>query len=391
MLDIAFNAILLLYFVACIFVSRADRRLAGRFLLLTYAALVSGWFGEVAMSFAFPPPPENVPIPPGVSKGVAADTMPGISGPIVYSVNEMGLRGPQTNLADTELDILCVGGSTTECLYVTDEESWPWRLQDKLAASLGNNVFVGNAGKSGELSLHHSYLIRNYPLTSEFDWVVVLCGINDMGCLLRKNYTERKQDVPQEALTASFTRMPYYRRLSLTRFVQRWYQTQSNEHVVVQDSAGLWILHRRDLRKQRLLQNTITKIPEGCEDALKRYRLDLTDVITACRDRGVGVIMLTQPSLYEKTLPHELDALLWRSSPEGAYSTEVLAELMERYNQTMRDVCQEASVDIIDLARALPRDTTTFYDDCHFNTSGCERVASAVFNFLESRIQFTDE
>ncbi len=386
-IDAAFLVLLVGYLCACIIVCRGTPRTVGRFLLLTYASLCTAGLAETAMSFVFPPPPESVPIPPGVRKSVAADTMPGISGPIVYSVNEIGLRGPQTTLANTSLRILCVGGSTTECLYVTDEKSWPWMLQDKLAASLSENVFVGNAGKSGQFTRHHTYQIRNYPLTSEFDWVVVLCGINDTGGFLWNAYAERSLAGPQQALTQSFEGVPYYRRLSAVRFIKRWYETQSSEQVVVQDPGGLWYSEKRKVRQAKLARNTITEIPEGCEDALDRYRVDLFDMIAACRERGVKLVLMTQPTLYKHNLSPELDRLLWAYSFDGAYTPGILSELMDKYNQTMREVCEDEDVDLIDLAAILPQDTTVFYDDCHFNISGCEKIASVVLDFFESRLK----
>ena len=388
-IDVAFTILPVIYLCACIIVFRRSQRTVGRFLLLTYTSLCTVGLAEIAMSFVFPLPPENVPIPPGVTKSVAADTMPGISGPIVFSVNELGVRGPQATLANKSLRILCVGGSTTECLYSTDRESWPWMLQDKLTASLGVSAFVGNAGKSGQFTRHHSYQIRNYALTGEFDWVVVLCGINDMGCFLWKAYTERSQAVPEQALTESFDGVPYYRKLSTIRFVQRWHETQSGEDVVVQDTSGLWYSEKRKVRQAKLARNTITEIPEGCEDALDRYRTDLVDVIAACRERGVKPAMMTQPVLYRKNLSPTLDSLLWAYSLEGAYTPEVLSDLMARYNQTMLEVCEDENVDVIDLASVIPRDTTAFYDDCHFNTSGCEKVSSVLLDFFVSRLKPT--
>jgi lysophospholipase L1-like esterase len=388
-IDAAFVVLLVGYLCACVVVCRGTPGTVGRFLLLTYASLCTAGLAETALWFVFPPPPGNVPISPRVRKSVAADTMPGISGPIVYSVNEIGLRGPQTTLADATWRILCVGGSTTECLYVTDEKSWPWLLQDRLAASLGENVFVGNAGKSGQFTRHHSYQIRNYPLANEFDWVVVLCGINDAGAFLWNAYAERSLAVPQQALTGSFDGVPYYRRLSAVRFIQRWHQTQFSEQVVVQDPAGLWYSEERKVRQAKLARNTITEIPEGCEEALDRYRVDLVDIIAACRERGVKLVLMTQPTLYKHNLSPELDRLLCAHSQDRAYTPGILSELMEKYNQTMREVCEGKNVDMIDLASVIPKDTTAFYDDCHFNISGCEKVASAVFSFFDSRLEQT--
>ena len=46
-------------------------------------------------------------------------------------------------------------------------------------------VFVGNAGVSGHYSPNHEYLIKNYSFSPKFSWIVVLCGINDMGRVLK--------------------------------------------------------------------------------------------------------------------------------------------------------------------------------------------------------------
>ena len=55
--------------------------------------------------------------------------MPGIDGKITFSVNSMGLRAEELKPSVQSTRILFTGGSTTECLYVTDEQSFPWRLQ----------------------------------------------------------------------------------------------------------------------------------------------------------------------------------------------------------------------------------------------------------------------
>ena len=88
----------------------------------------------------------------------APGVMLGISGKIELTVNQYGLRGPKEDFRKADFKILAVGGSSTECLYVTDKLTWPWRLQDKLSRRLSQHVFVGNSGRSGHLTLTHLYL-----------------------------------------------------------------------------------------------------------------------------------------------------------------------------------------------------------------------------------------
>jgi hypothetical protein len=51
-------------------------------------------------------------------------------------------------------------------------------------------------------------------------------------------------------------------------------------------------------------------------------------------------------------------------------------------------VCRERGLECVDLAAKLPRDTSVFYDDCHFNESGARRVAEVLAEHLLGRAPF---
>ena len=307
--------------------------------------------------------------------------MPGIAGTIEFTVNSLGLRGPEVRLQDVDLRILTVGGSTTELLYVTDELSWPWLVQQKLSQGLGKSVFVGNAGKSGHFTLHHLYQLNHYALVPKFDWIVVLAGINDMGAILnRRDYERRASDVAKVALTPAYDGMAYYRRSAILRLVTASV-LYANSTTVEQDPAGDWYAVQRAERQKALAKRTIHDVPP-LEDALETYRANLRAIIQTTRRLGKNLLMMTQPTMYRKDLPEHLAALLWSYNADGAMSVEVLEELMDAFNRTLVEVCQEEGVDYIDLASMLPKDTSTFYDDAHFNISGSEKVATIVADFF---------
>jgi len=72
--------------------------------------------------------------------------------------DQYGLRGAFQLPAD--IDILTVGGSTTDQRYITDGKTWQDVLQQKFE-SIGKNVKVANAGVDGQSTFGH---IKN------FDW-----------------------------------------------------------------------------------------------------------------------------------------------------------------------------------------------------------------------------
>lgn len=58
---------------------------------------------------------------------------------------------------------------------------------------------------------------------------------------------------------------------------------------------------------------------------------------------------------------------------------------VDRHNGVLRDVCRERGLDCLDRATLLPKDTTVFYDDCHFNEAGARRVASLFAEHVRTR------
>src|SRR5688500_3310802 len=188
-LDLAVLGMVLIY-IAVVSISLAtwSRMAISKLIVAVYCGLASLAVAEVPLRLWYPPALPAVPWCPGRQVSTAGQAMPGITGTIEFTVSSLGLRGPEVNLAAVDTRILTVGGSTTECLYVTDKRSWPWQLQERLSHALNRSVFVGNAGKSGLLTIHHDYLLKNYPLANKFEWVIVLAGINDLGSLLRGSY-----------------------------------------------------------------------------------------------------------------------------------------------------------------------------------------------------------
>jgi lysophospholipase L1-like esterase len=290
--------------------------------------------------------------------------------------------------------ILAVGGSTTECLYVTDKRSWPWLLQDTLNQRLKQAVFVGNAGKSGLLAIHHDYLLRNYPLADKFEWIIVLVGINDLGAHLRQNYGNRRLTVAQETLSPTYADKAYYRFLTPFRLLERTAMLGAIGETVVQDPQGLWYQSARQRRQDSLRVRTINQPPADFDSMLATYAADLRSIVDATRRMSdthhvkQRLVLVTQPTMYREGLPEDLERLLWGFADDAsAYSTPNLAGMMDAFNQVLIQVARETNVDFIDLASMLPKDTSVFYDDAHFNDAGSARVAEVFADFFAAQLK----
>lgn len=359
--------------------------------VVVYSSAICLVLAEFTLRAVHPVPPHNVPLQPGMRRvSTAADTMPGISGRIEYTVNDMGLRGPQADPGKADFRILCIGGSTTECLYVTDRKSWPWRLGDILSERLGKDVFVGNAGRSGHFTLHHIHQLEHYPPAPSFDWIVLMCGINDLGLTMWANIEDRRPRVAEEALMRNpEARDTYLEHRSwlfcLARSAARFVSQRRRQNVLIQDEAGYSYRRIRQRRGKLVKAGVITTRPAVYETAMAAYKENVRRIIRICKSRGQRILILTQPTLWRADLPPRLRGLVASVGKEGAYELGLLSEMMSEYNDASRQVCREEGADCVDLDAKLTKDTSVFYDDCHFNISGCRKVASILADFFAER------
>jgi len=374
-------------------------------LAVTAVALVAG---EFAARAAFPAPDGFHVYPPGLHKVFrpADNVMPGIEGDAHFDVDSLGYRGDEPP-EGAAYRILAVGGSTTECAYLDQPKSWPELLEGMLGGPDRPAVWVANAGRSGFTSRRHVLQLRHLlPQGPRFDAVVLLVGVNDLA--KRLEYGDDPPDprelqsetVPlvqcfYEVPASAAGQLPFQKRLGLWRMakaVQGWVRPS----VLEQDEVG------RKYVKWRLLRREAAAIREVLPDldgALEAYAHNIEQCVAIAREQGVRLILVDQPSMWRADLSPKLERLLWLGGVGkyqyerncDYYSVEALAAGMARYNEVLRRVAEEQGVEFVDADAALPKDTSSFYDDVHFNEGGARRAAEAIAEHMLARPPFADE
>lgn len=339
-------------------------------------------------------------LPPGLKQEFhpVPETMPGVSGPSVYSVNAVGTRGSDWS-DGRQFRILAVGGSTTECLYLDDSEAWPWLLEKRINESLGaEKVWVGNVGRSGHNTRNHILQVEKMlEQYSEIDLLILMVGINDLALRLLQDsdyvpLSEETNKYRQKLFYRSFalvppmeSALPFFQRLAL------WQQIRRIKKVIIkpgieanlQDETGEIYTQWRSFRQSATVLRA--ELPD-LSSSLLEYAQNVNTIIETARGHGVEVMLLTQPALYKENLEAELANLLWFggvgnfqfTAGSEYYSIGAMARAMQAYNQVLLDACEQSGVSCVDLASRLPKDTTVFYDDVHLNESGAEKVAEIV-------------
>lgn len=317
----------------------------------------------------------------------------GIKGASLFSMNADGVRGQA--FKDGNKRFLCLGGSTTECLYLDDTECWTRLLQDSLSQRFGTTFQVGGIGKSGcttrENYIHLKYFVPQLPKP---DGVILMVGLNDMMKRLSRDslYEQDFRFTPE--VEDSFVRTiflseevsnTWWRNLELFKVGQQFFHRANNvSWESIQDDKGEVLKQWRNNRSEAGL--LIHELPD-LTSALNEFERNLHLVYEEAQSQKLDVIFVTQASLYKDTMGVFESSLLWmggvgdfqKKIKRPYYAPSVLNHALGLYNQRLVAFCKDKpNVRLIDLAAHLPKDTSVFYDDCHYNESGARQVAGFI-------------
>lgn len=326
----------------------------------------------------------------------------GIKGAKNFTINRQGFRGNEFN-EDNSKKYLCIGGSTTECLCLDDKETW-WHRAELLCnivlRDLGNvKTQFGSIGKSGCTTREHYIQLKYFvPQLGKIDGVVMMVGLNDMMKRLSQDsvfeanfrFTQESEDsFVNHIFVSSSTQTSWWRKLKLTQILQHFlHQHKTVKWENVQDDTGQIYANWRQRRANAV--RYLDSLPD-LTNALNEYERNLALIYEQCQRQNIKLVLINQATLYKDSMNTFENKLLWmggkgdfQTGPRTVYySTSALNKAMGLYNQRLKTFCAEKTdIKFIDLAAQLPKDTSVFYDDCHFNEGGSGQVATVIAKSL---------
>lgn len=312
--------------------------------------------------------------------------------PVTYhSKNSLGFRGPDPPPAGARGPaVVTIGGSTTECLFLSDGKTWTDELGRRLAA-VRPGVWVNNAGLDGQSTFGHLTLLHDVIVRLRPAFAVFLVGINDVGLAALNDY--------DNSMAPSW--LPWRQQWNVydTRLVghRNWWH---DEWVFLADHSQIFGLveNFRRMRRTKAMQlshdvwelpgHAVLNLDEAAIDArvtavrpsLDGYAGRLNEIVALTRANGIEPVFLTQPLLVgdlfdvDPSSGVNLGTLEVRPGDNGA----VEWRRVELYNDVTRRIARELTVTLVDLARELPKDSRYYYDVMHYTNEGALRVGALV-------------
>jgi lysophospholipase L1-like esterase len=296
---------------------------------------------------------------------------------IHYSRNSLGFRGPEPpDSISRLLSIITVGGSTTECKFLSDSCTWPSVLYQKLHA-VNSKVWLNNAGIDGHSTFGHLLLLKEYLIKLKPKYILFLTGINDV-----ENDAPDQFDLMNEKRINTLSFKSFAKSLlnhtELGRTAFNFY--------AVELAYKKGLVHREinpaNLLAHQLTNNIVDKRLFAQKTYLLRYSNRIDSLINLCKQAGIQPVFITQPSLYGSYTDPATGIAMgnkWSDNTEQT-NCDLEGKILALYNDVLRSHSKD--IPVIDLAAEMPKNSVYYYDFIHFTNAGAQKVADILFDNL---------
>lgn len=294
---------------------------------------------------------------------------------VVHHNNSLGFKGPEPpkDFADW-LTVVAIGGSTTECLEIAADKTWPHQLGVKLEHDF-NKLWLNNAGFCGHSTYGHYVLVHNFISKLKPKVAVFLIGINEVGVSNPREFDTRlSTKISFRSLDRLLASLACRSEVASAALNLYRYAFPKSVQAIGQRDMGeldLTSLPTMELtapEKTELLKTHADKYVPAFEARLRR-------LLKVTRDNGIISVLLTQPVVYGPVVDKSTGVDLGKIVVANGMNGEVGWQVLELYNGVTRRVGAEEGVLVIDAARQMPKDSKYYYDLMHFSNAGAEKIA----------------
>lgn len=288
----------------------------------------------------------------------------------VYDLNidAEGFIEPSRVHDDPEIEIVFLGGSTTECLFVSPGNRFPHLTARMLENSTGRTVNGLNAARSGNNAMHSLLLLIGKIVPLRPDVIVLSHAANDIGILSSRGtyWTE----------TGS-TRLLKTETVSLAEGLNRAVRA------LIPNTADrvhrAWRAIRDLLRASQARAATAGKTDSRAQTIELEFTRVLTASVEVAKAWGITPVLMTQVHVGPDGDAESRDDFLAAERLDRAgLLRRDFSRLHTRMNAATRRVASQTGAALIDLEAAREWRYGEVYDGLHFTDRGSRLAAGII-------------
>jgi len=293
-----------------------------------------------------------------------------------HTKNSLGFRGPDPPADFAQrLTMVTIGGSTTECLFLSDGKTWTDAMARHLERAFPD-VWVNNAGLDGQSTYGHLILLRDFVDALHPRVAIFLIGVNDIGLDASNPYDTALTPPDSRLRSAAVFVRDHSELAGLAQNLFRAFRAK-------QGGFGHGQIDLRTIphleHDEAATRATIAKFSAP----LPAFAERVAAIVDESRRHGIEPVLVTQPGLYGDAVDPATGVDLSTLQVKGAANGRLWWRVQELYNDETRRVAATHGVVLVDAARELPKDSRLFYDFMHFTNEGASRLGDLIADRIE--------
>lgn len=298
----------------------------------------------------------------------------------LFRIDNNGFILPHNNYDNPDNKIVFIGGSTTECMYVTENNRFPYLTGQLIEEKTNKRINSYNAGGSGNSSIHSLDILLNKIMPMKPDVVVIMHAMNDYA-ILAYDYTYWPVGTPRSEL---ITINDYFPKIPKETFIWHFKGLFKTTYPNIYQRIHLLkesIIHPQEQQQTEPWDEWADRrhmiIKRDFEFMQKEFRWALQMLVTACKTYDIIPLLMTQANrLKEK--PDEVILKSMEPMLNAGITYETFKKEYDRFNEIIREVAKTNEIPLIDLAKLVPQEKEHLYDTFHYNDSGSKFVANII-------------
>jgi lysophospholipase L1-like esterase len=291
-----------------------------------------------------------------------------------------GFMLPYNRYEKPDLKLIFLGGSTVACIYVEEENRFPYLVGQLLEQKTGKKITSINSGVGGNNSLHSLDILINKIIPARPGVVVMMHNINDLVALIYDRTYWSKN--PTRAAIVNFS---FYKNLTGLKALS----TLARDMYIPNLHAATRILSKKIFGKKvkdpedEFAAIRGKKLTVDAAHILAEFKMNLNTFINICRARHITPVLMTQFNRYKANPDPKVIKAMQGFESDSKIPMRVFMELYARFNDAIREVGKANGVLVIDLAALIPQDKQYMYDVVHLNTRGSQLAARLISQRLQ--------
>jgi hypothetical protein len=280
-------------------------------------------------------------------------------------IDSNGFIAPSRIYERPDKVIVFLGGSSTECMFVDQDQRFPYLAGRILEQETGARINSYNGGMSGSNSLNAIDILINKVIPLQPGVVVFMENINDLSTLLYEGsyWHEDKARSPLETLKKRQLVGKLLKEIFIPHLNFAYRNLKKTLSGQEEDEFG-------GARGQKLV---IDQAKMG-----RDFAANLQTIVCTCKAWGIVPVLMTQANRIIDHPDPVVAAYIARDGRDTGISYQGFKALYDAFNDTIREVGRKNQVMVIDLAREVPSDKKYLYDLVHLNDAGSQLAARII-------------